>query len=71
MSFDQILDLTMELPLTEREILIEVLSKRNIEEKRKKLALYYKDVKEDVIKGTLQPLSLNEIINQLDAELTK
>jgi len=69
MSFEQILDITMELPLSEREYLVDILSKRIIEDKRKELASFYKDVKEQFDKGEIKPMPFDSIIDELEIEL--
>jgi hypothetical protein len=69
MSFEQLIDLTMELPLNEREMLVDIISKRNILDKRKELAEYYKQVQEDYLNGELKSQSLKEIIEELEKEI--
>ena len=69
MSFEQVLDLTIELPLYEKEILVDVISKRIAEDKRKEIADYYKQAKQDFIDGKLYPKPINEIIDELEREL--
>ncbi|OGU13034.1 MAG: hypothetical protein A2X61_03465 [Ignavibacteria bacterium GWB2_35_12] len=69
MSIEQLLDLTMELPLTEREILLDVLTKRNAEEKRNEIAQYYEYAKNEFIQGNLKSQPLPDIINELEKEL--
>ena len=71
MSFEQLVDLTMELPLSQREILLDLLTKRNTEEKRKELAAYYQHVKKDYNDGNLQAMPLNDIIEELEKEAGK
>lgn len=55
MTFDKTLDAVMQLDFTEREMLLEVLNKRMIEEERKKIAFdgmkEIKALKKNKIKG--------------------
>ncbi|MBI5324965.1 MAG: hypothetical protein HZB41_06800 [Ignavibacteriae bacterium] len=69
MSIEQLLDLTMELPLNDREILLDVITKRNAEEKRNEIAEYYNHAKKEYQKGNLKPQPLPDIINELEKEL--
>ena len=69
MSIEQLIDLTMELPLSDREILVDVLAKRNAEEKRNEIAEYYKYAKNELIQGNLKSQPLPEIISELEKEL--
>jgi hypothetical protein len=69
MSFEQLLDLTMELPLSEREILLDVLTQRNAEEKRNEIAEYYEYAKNEFLKGNLKSQALPDIIEELERGL--
>jgi hypothetical protein len=69
MSFEQVLDLTNELPLYEKEYLVNILNKRIIEDKRKELADYYKEIKNQFKEGKLEPISYDNLISELESEL--
>ena len=69
MSFEEVLDLTVELPLFEQEYLVDILTKRIIEDKRNDLAEYYSKTKNKFEKGLLKPTPLKDLINELESEL--
>ena len=69
MSFEQLLDLTMELPLDERENLVNILKKRIIEDKRQELSEYYKEIKTEFDNGNLKPLAFDKLLEELEKEL--
>lgn len=66
MTLDNVLDNSMELPLNEREILIDILKKRVIEERRKELSQYYNTVKKEFQDGRLTPKSAEDAIIELE-----
>jgi len=69
MSFDQVLDITMELPLEEREMLLDILSKRIAEEKRREIAEYSKSIKQEYQNGKLVSQPVGEIIKELEKDI--
>jgi hypothetical protein len=53
-TIDTALDHSMQLDFNSRELLIEILQKRQIEERRDQLAVNAKKAKQDFAKGKLQ-----------------
>lgn len=69
MCLDEVLDMTIDLKLNEKEALIEILSKRVAEEKRKEISLYYQQVKQEFADGNLKSQTLEKIVEELEEEL--
>ena len=55
----------MQLPLEQREMLIEILQKRHIEQRREEIAQNAQDGILEFRTGELKPQSANDIISQL------
>jgi len=64
-TFEYALDTVMQLPQVEREDLIEILKRRQIDEWRRETANYYHELKEEIIKGNLKPMTADEAIKEL------
>ncbi len=68
-TFEQVLDNVMQLPLEQREMLIEILQKRHIEQRREEISQNVQDAILEFHTGKLKPQSANEIISQLRSEI--
>ncbi len=69
-SLDQILDTIEELPLNQKEMLLEILHRRHAEELRRQIA---RDAKESLAlldAGKLRPQSAEEVIAHLRQSLS-
>jgi hypothetical protein len=64
-TLDQALDSAMQLPFYEKELLIEILRKRAVEERRKETALEVKEAQASYDAGKLQSASTEQILNEL------
>jgi len=64
-TLDQALDSAMQLPFYERELLIEILRKRAVEERRNEIALKVKEAQASYDAGKLQSTSTEQILNEL------
>ncbi len=64
-TLDQALDSAMQLPFYEKELLIEILRKRAVEERRKETALEVKEAQESYDAGKLLSASTEQILNEL------
>ena len=64
-TFEQVLDNVMQLPLEQREMLIEILQKRHIEQRREEISQNAQDAILEFRTGKLKLQSANEIISQL------
>ena len=65
-TVDKILDEITQLDTASREVILEVLLKRQIEERRKDIATNIKSSKKEYASGKLIPASAREIILQLN-----
>jgi len=70
-TLDQSLDTIMQLDFSSREMLLEILQKRQIEERRKKIADNGKCAKTDFKSGKIHPAKADKIIRTLNASLSK
>jgi hypothetical protein len=66
-SLDKALDDIMKMDFSTRELLLEILRKRMVEEKRKTFASNAKKARSAFSKGKLKPQSADEIIRDLDS----
>jgi hypothetical protein len=64
-TIDKALDSYMQLDFNTRELLIEVLQKRQIEERRNQFAVNIKKAKQDFVKGKLKPTTAKDAITYL------
>ncbi len=64
-TFEFALDTVMQLPQFEREDLIEIIRKRQIEQWRQETANYYNELKEEIKKGNLKSMTADEAIKEL------
>ena len=71
MTLDQALDAVNELPSEQREILTEILRKRQIEERRNEIAANARESIKAFQTGGLRSQSADEVIADLRASLTK
>ena len=66
-TIDKALDSYMQLDFNSRELLLEVLQKRQIEERRKQIAINVKKAKQDFANGKLsKPMTAKECIESLN-----
>ncbi|MDJ0799934.1 MAG: hypothetical protein QNJ51_24530 [Calothrix sp. MO_167.B12] len=63
LTFEQVLDNVMQLPLEQREMLIEILQKRHIEQRREEIAQNARDAILEFRTGKLKPQSASDIIS--------
>ena len=66
-TLDKTLDQVMKLDFASREILLEVLSKRSMEERRKTLASNAKKARSNYKKGKSKPLSIADTLRQINS----
>jgi len=66
-TFDKVLDEIMDLDFSSREMLLEILRKRQIEERRKEIARNARKAQSDFSSGKYKPLTASEAIKQLAA----
>ena len=66
-TINQALDSIMQLDFYSREMLLEILQKRQIEGRRKEFSANKKSAKSAYKKGILKPLSVSEAIESLNA----
>jgi len=64
-TFEQVLDNVMQLPLEQREMLIEILQKRHFEQRREEIAQNARDAILEFRTGELKPQSANDVISGL------
>ncbi|HUZ57476.1 MAG TPA: hypothetical protein VMU83_01680 [Hanamia sp.] len=70
-TLDQSLDTIMQMDFISREMLLEILQKRQIEERRQEIAKNGKRAKADFKSGKINPADANDIIHILNASLSK
>jgi len=70
-TLDQSLDAIMQMDFSSREMLLEILQKRQIEERRKEIAHNGKGAKTDFKSGKITPAKADDIIRTLNASLSK
>lgn len=68
-TLDKTLDAAMQLPPEQREMLVEILRKRQIEERRKEIAENARAAQEELKAGKLQSRPIEEIIQELNASV--
>ncbi len=66
-TLDKVLDDIMQLDYSTREMLLDILKKRQIEERRKEIAANARKAKSDFKRGKLKARSAKEVIRHLDA----
>lgn len=64
-TIDQTLEAIMQMDFSSREILLEILQKRQIEERRKGIALNGKKAKADYASGKIVPAKATDVIRSL------
>jgi hypothetical protein len=69
LKFEQILDNVMQLPLEQREMLIDILLHRHVEQRREEIAQNTKEAISDFRAGRLKPQSAKSIISELRSTL--
>ncbi len=69
LKFEQILDDVMQLPLEQREMLIDILLHRHVEQRREEIAQSAKEAISDFRAGRLKPQSAKSIISELRSTL--
>ena len=65
-TIDKILDEMMKLDFSSREMLLEILYRRNIEEKRKEITHNARNAKKEFSKRKLKPISAEAVIARLN-----
>ena len=70
-TLDQSLDTIMQMDFSSREMLLEILQKRQIEERRKEIADNAKQAKADFKYGKITPSNAADIIRTLNVSLNK
>jgi hypothetical protein len=71
MTFDKTLDAVMKLDYDSKELLIELVRKRLVEERRKKIAREAAKTRRNFQKGKLKPKTAAQVIKELEAYLNK
>ena len=66
-SFNKVLDIVMELPPGDRDILLEILRNRRVEERRKEIAIEVRESVELYNSGKISPQSADEVIQELNS----
>jgi len=66
-TLDQTLDTIMEMDFSSREILLEILQKRQIEDRRKEIGDNGKQAKKDFKSGKIVPANASDVIRTLNA----
>ena len=69
LKFEQILDDVMQLPLAQREMLIDILLHRHVEQRREEIVQSAKEAISDFRAGRLKPQSAKSIISELRSTL--
>jgi hypothetical protein len=70
-NLDQALDSARQLSLSDKEMLIEILKKQTIEERRKEIATEVKESKALYAAGKLVPSDSKQIIDELHKSLSE
>jgi hypothetical protein len=65
MNLDQALDTVMQLSFEQREVLVDIIQHRDIDNRRREMALDAKEAIADFHAGKLKPQSAQEIITKL------
>ncbi|HEC83648.1 MAG: hypothetical protein DRR08_10415 [Candidatus Parabeggiatoa sp. nov. 2] len=71
MTLDQALDTVMQLSLEQREMLINIVQHRDIENRRREMAKEAREAIADFHAGKLKPQSTQEIISTLHQSLNE
>ena len=66
-TIDETLDTIMQMDFSTREMLLEILQKRQIEDRRKEIADNGKQAKEDFNTGKITPATAADIIGTLNS----
>ena len=66
-SFNKVLDIVMGLPPGDRDILLEILRNRRVEERRKEIANEVRESVELYKSGKILPQSADEVIQELNS----
>lgn len=69
LKFEQILDNVMQLPLEQREMLINILLHRHVEQRREEIAQSAKEAISHFRAGKLKPQTASSIISELRSTL--
>lgn len=70
-NLDQALDSARQLSLSDKEMLIEILKKQTIEERRKEIATEVRKSRTLYTAGKLAPSDSNQIIDELHSSLSE
>lgn len=68
-TLDTALDVVMELSMDERELLLDIVRRRQIEERRAEIAASARETRELLKAGKLKPEPLDEVLARLHASL--
>jgi hypothetical protein len=68
-TLDQALEMASQLPIEQQEMLIDILQRRRIEQRRAEIATAAKEAIADFHAGKLKPQPLDEIIHELRQSL--
>lgn len=68
-TLDKTLDAAMQLPPEQREMFVDILRKRQIEERRKEISENARKAQEELKAGKLQSRPIEEIIQELHASV--
>jgi hypothetical protein len=71
MTLDQALDTIMQLSLEQREVLVNIVQHRNIDNRRREMAQNAKQAIADFHAGQLKPQSSKEVITKLRQSLNE
>jgi len=71
MTINQILEATEQLSYQQRELLLQVLHRRQIEARRSQIARHAKKARQDFHLGQLTTETVEELIKRLHASLTE
>ncbi len=71
MTINQILEATEQLSYQQRELLLQVLSRRQVEARRSQIARHAKKARQDFQSGQLTAESAEELIKRLHASLAE
>lgn len=68
-TLDQALDVAMQLEYEQREMLLDILQKRQIEERREEIARHAQEARRAFAAGELKTETAEELINRLHASV--
>ncbi|MBI2270601.1 MAG: hypothetical protein HYU69_09650 [Bacteroidetes bacterium] len=66
-TVDKVLDLIMRLDYFSREMVLDILKSRQIEERRNEISKNARSAKADFVKGKIKPMTSGEVIGRLSS----